>query len=192
MNYKIILLSVLVVILASCGDGNYAPKPKAYFRIDTPKPEYRKFDTLNYPYSFEYPVYANILRFPDKEGEKFWINLDYPQFNGRVHISYKAVNKNLPQLIDDANMFANKHIPKSNGIGEKLYENPETKVYGVVFDIKGSDVASSYQFFVTDSTKHFLRGALYFNQEPNNDSLEPVIKFIKKDIDHLIETVRWK
>jgi gliding motility-associated lipoprotein GldD len=124
--------------------------------------------------------------------EPFWVNIDFPQFNGKIHISYKPVNNNLTQYLEDARTFVLKHIPKADAIDDSLVYRPEDKVYGLVYYIDGMQAASSCQFFVTDSSTHFLRGALYFNVTPNNDSLAPVIGFIQEDIRHMIKTFKWK
>ncbi len=187
--YSVLIISLLVLI--SCGGEDYAPKPRAYFRIDLPKKSYQTFDTI-LPYSFEYPKYAVIKYNKSLNNDKYWINVNFPTYNATIHITYIPVKNNLNNLVENARKFVDKHIPKATSIKEKTYENIENNVYGVVYNIKGNSVASPYQFFVTDREKHYLRGALYFNMQPHNDSLAPVIKFIEKDIDYLISTLKWK
>jgi gliding motility-associated lipoprotein GldD len=181
---------ILLILLIACGE-EYAPKPRGYFRIDLPEKEYVSFDTT-YPYSFEYPAYSNIM--PDERpgAEPYWLDIDFPDFKGRVHISYKQVNDNLVEYMEDSRTFVVKHIPKADAIYDSLVYRPEDRVYGLIYSIEGSNAASSCQFFVTDSLSHFVRGALYFNVTPNNDSLSPVIEFLQDDIKHLINTIRWK
>jgi gliding motility-associated lipoprotein GldD len=123
--------------------------------------------------------------------EKYWINIDFPRYKARIHISYKPVNGNIDNLIEDVRTLAYKHTIKADAINEKVFSNPERKVYGILYDIKGN-AASSYQFYVTDSVKHFLRGALYFNVHPNKDSLSPAVEFFGKDMRYLIESLEWK
>ena len=188
-NIKVVYL-LLTLILISC-DNNYVPKPRAYFRIDLPEKEYRLLDSI-YPYTFEYPVYAKVVQDKLTDSEKYWINLDFPRFKGRLHLSYKKVDDNLFTYLDDSRNLAVKHIPKANAINEMLFVNEEKDVYGLVYEIKGTGAASPYQFYVTDSLNHFVRGSLYFYVAPNNDSLAPVIEFIYKDIQHLINTFGWK
>ena len=115
-------------------------------------------------------------------------------YNGITEIieKYKPVKNNLDSLIESSRKFVDKHISKASSIKEKSYENIDNNIYSIVYNIKGNEVASPYQFFATDKNNHFLRGALYFNMQPNNDSLAPVIEFIEKDIDHLINTLKWK
>jgi len=174
----------------SCSE-NPTPKPRGYFRIDLPPREYRLLDSI-FPYAFEVPVYARITRDIHAPAEANWINIDFPRFKGRVHLSYKTVNNNLGTYTEDAHSLVVKHIPKASAIEEIRIENSAQRVYGLVYDIKGTGAASPYQFYVTDSTTHFLRGALYFDVIPNNDSLAPVIDFIKGDIQHMLETMKWK
>jgi gliding motility-associated lipoprotein GldD len=183
-------LFFLMLLLASCGHDS-TPRPRGYFRIDFPEKKYRSFDTT-FPFTFEYPAYAVILKDSSKLAEPFWINLDYRQFHAQLHISYKVIRKNLETYLEDAHLLVNKHIPKASAISERAYVNRDADVYGLVYEIKGSDAASACQFYLTDSTKNFVRGALYFDLVPNNDSLAPVIDFLKKDIEHMINTFRWK
>ncbi|WP_462316957.1 gliding motility lipoprotein GldD [Marinilabilia sp.] len=176
-------------ILASCG-SNYAPKPRGYFRITLPEKEYLRLDTT-LPYSFEYPVYSKVVPDQGPKDEPYWANLAFPRFGAKLHISYKTVNNNLYQLLEDNRELAFKHTVKADAIQEKMFEAPENKVYGILYEIKGN-TASPVQFFVTDSTDHFLRGSLYFNTVPNKDSIAPVLDFVEEDIVHLIETLNWK
>jgi gliding motility-associated lipoprotein GldD len=192
---KILLLTILPVLLFffnSCDQDNYMPKPRGYFRIELPQHEYRLFDTT-FPFQFEYPVYATIAFDEYTKNEPFWLNLDYSQFRGKIHLSYKDLKSaRLNDLVEDSRDMVYKHAPKAIGIKESMINNPLYKVYGTVYTIEGKDVASPFQFYVTDSTNHFLRGALYFYARPNNDSLQPVINFIINDIDRLIGTLEWK
>ncbi len=182
---------MLFAVLASCSGGDYIPKPRGYFRIDFPEQSYQKLDSV-FPYTFEYPVYTEITPDIHSPNEKNWININFPDFKGILHLSYKPVNGNLIDFMEDSRTMAFKHIPKASAIDNRVIFDPEKNVFGLIYEISGSGSASPYQFFVTDSSRHFLRGALYFNIVPNNDSMAPVIGFIKKDIEHLIETLEWK
>jgi gliding motility-associated lipoprotein GldD len=183
----------VTLLITSCGSSDYTPKPRGYFRIALPEKNYRLLDSI-YPFSFEYPVYARIV--PDELAikETNWINVDYPQFRGRVHLSYKDVTSHemLQKFSEDARTLAFKHMSKASSIEQQAVAVPGNKVYGLIYDIKGVGAASPYQFVATDSTSHFLRGALYFDAIPNSDSLLPVIEFVKKDILHMIRTLKWK
>jgi gliding motility-associated lipoprotein GldD len=193
INVKIFLLIQLAVIgltLYSCQDS-YVPKPRGYYRIDLPAKEYRSFDTT-FPFTFEYPIYSKIFPDSSRMAEPYWINIYYFPFHAQLHISYKPIKNNLATYLDDAHTLVNKHIPKANAISQREYLDPAAKVYGLGYEIRGSDAASTYQFYLTDSTTHFIRGALYFDLVPNNDSLSPVIDFLKKDIEHMVTTFRWK
>jgi gliding motility-associated lipoprotein GldD len=187
------LLFLSIFLFISCNNNDYSPKPRSYFRIALPEKKYRLLDSI-YPYTFEYPAYAVIQQDENSRNEPNWINLEFPAYKGTLHISYKTVksDSSLFQYFEDSRNFANKHIAKANDIEPIIISNSTNSVYGLVYDISGVGVASTYQFCVTDSVKNFMRGALYFNIAPNNDSLMPVIDFIKKDIDHLINTLKWK
>lgn len=183
--------------LSSCGDNSLTmQKPRGYFKIDFPEKKYQKFDNPVYPYSFEYPVYGHIIKdslfFEQKAENPYWINIDFPQFNGRMHISYKIIGKNnFDSLVNDAfTMSYKQHTNVASGITPESFKISED-VSGVYFTLKGN-AATANQFFATDSTKHFLRGALYFAATPNEDSLRPVNNFLKEDLHHLINTLRWK
>ncbi|MCF8302935.1 MAG: gliding motility lipoprotein GldD [Bacteroidales bacterium] len=181
----------LILLISSCGGNDYSPKPRGYIRIDLPEKNYVKLDT-NFPYTFEYPAYTKITRNPSVSGHPYWINIVYPGYKGKVHLSYKQVNGNLGKYIEDSYKMAMQHIPKANAIKETVIRSSERHVYGTTYRIGGTEAASPYQFYVTDSTDHFLRGALYFNVVPNNDSLRPVIDFIIEDINHMLSTLHWK
>ena len=211
-NRAIQSLFIFAIAFYSC-NSNYTPKPRAYFKIDFPERAYRLFEQPGYPYSFEYPVYANITKdstlFEDNYDNNFWINVDFPQFNGRVYLSYKTIGGNsvykiktvngykdsvvtntFEGLRDEAFKMTFKHSLKASGIEDSAFVNPQG-IHGVYFTVEGN-AATSKQFFVTDSTKHFLRGALYFDTAPNSDSLSVVNDFIEKDMRHLINTLRWR
>ena len=115
----------------------------------------------------------------------------YPTYNARIYFSYKQINNNFQEIAEDSRNFVYKHAFKADAIIENPYEDSDKNVYGMLYEIKGN-TASSVQFLVTDSTQHFLRGALYFNNHPNKDSLAPVISYISEDIRHMIETLRWE
>lgn len=189
-NTAVRLVGLLILMATSC-DNDYYPKPRGYFRIDLPEKGYVVFDTA-FPYSFEVPAYAKVIPDTDPHAELYWINVTFPQFKGTLHLSYKKINGNLTNYLEDTRTMVMKHIPKASSIDNKAFENFEKKVYGLTYTISGVSAASPYQFYLTDSTRHFIRGALYFKTVPNNDSLAPVIDFIKEDINHLIESLEWK
>ena len=170
----------------SCGK-KINPKPYEYFRIDLPEHKYSR--VAQKEYDFEMSKYAEISPYI---GETEGINIDYNFINGRIHLSYLRVDVDTFQVVsEECRALAYKHSIKANAIIENYYANDTTKVYGVLYKITGN-AASPVQFFITDSTKHFLRGALYFNNLPNYDSISPVADYINKDIERLIETLHWK
>ena len=194
INY-FISLSLITVCMWAC-NSPYTYKKKGYFNIDFPEKEYQPFDQPGYPYTFEYPVYAKIIKdttFFEDMAEDWWINIDLPRFGGRIYISYKAIgNKNqIDSLVNDAfKMPYKQHTEVSTGIEDSLMKTPNG-AEGIFYSLKGN-TATANQFFLTDSTRHFLRGALYFDATPNEDSLSLVNDFLKKDLQHLINTLRWK
>lgn len=187
---KLILLPVLFALLICSCSENYTPKPRGYFRIDFPAKDYRPFDTPACPFAFEYPVYATMNPDSDYNTEPCWYNLDFPGYHARLHLSYKPVKGNLYELSEETRKLAMKHTTRAEGINEKYFATPGS-VYGVFYEIEGN-AASARQFFLTDSARHFIRGSLYFYTSPNSDSLAPVVEFISRDIDRMINSFRWK
>lgn len=196
MKNKLSIILPMAIVIAfianSCNDSNnYLPKPRGYFRIDLPEKAYRRVDTIE-RYSFEYPEYALITPDPYSPEEKNWVNIEMPLFKGSIHLTHKPVNDNLSVYLEDVHTMVTKHLQKANGVRDSLIVNDENQVYGLFIEMDGKGVATPMQFYLTDSTKNFVRGALYFNFKPDNDSMQPVINFIRQDIDHMINTFEWK
>lgn len=168
----------------------YIPKPRGYFRIDFPEKAYVPVDSVELPYRFEIPVYARLEADKERIAEPYWVNLKIPKNKAEVNISYKKVEGNLAALTEDSRTLAYKHSIKADAINERIFVNQKKKVYGTIYIIEGN-AASPLQFYLTDSTSHFLRGALYIREVPNIDSIRPVIDFLTPDIIHLIETTEW-
>jgi gliding motility-associated lipoprotein GldD len=185
-------LAVLLLFASCSGNQNYAPKPRGYFRIVFPKREYTQYNE-GCPITFTYPTYAHIE--PDKKpgAKPCWLNMQFPQFNGTLHLSYEHIQskKEFDELIEDAHKLSFKHTVKATSIDEGVIRYPDRKVYGIYYTIDGN-AASSVQFYLTDSTKNYIRGALYFNNEPRLDSIQPVLNFVKQDVNVIIKTFRWK
>ena len=194
MTYRIFIKSLtlvlLIVFMLSYGCRPPAtPKPRGYFRIDLPEKSYLRLDSAM-PYTLDYPAYARIEADPSPMAEPYWINVVFPDFRARIHVTYKEVNNNLYEILEDNIKLAYSHSVKADAIDDRLFTDEEHNVYGIVFQIRG-DAASPVQFFATDSVRHFLRGALYFQSRPNKDSLAPVVNFISEDIFHMMESIRW-
>jgi gliding motility-associated lipoprotein GldD len=194
--YKIGILTIGIWVLMSLAcNSPFVPKHKGYSTIVFPEKKYQAFNVPTYPYSFEYPVYAQIDNKVDYFGASqksaAWININFPQNGGTIYVSYRKIQPNqLNTLVKDAYTFANNHNSKASFIEDSVFTT-ENGVHGVFFHI-GGNVATSYQFFLTDSVHHFFRGALYFDTTPNEDSLAPVNAFLFKDLTHLVNTFRWK
>lgn len=185
-----LFMGVISVVLASCGANN-TPKPRGYFRIEMPKKAYTVFDSTGFPYSFEYPNYSKIVPDYERNAEPYWVNINFRGYRAMLHISYKRISNNLPTLLEDVHTFVYKHTVKADAILETAYSSPERKVYGILYDIEGN-AASAMQFYLTDSSQNFVRGALYFYNRPNKDSLAPVVAYFRQDIVRLVDTFNWK
>jgi len=187
MKHRFWWILIFSFVMMSC--HNNTPRPYGYFRIDLPKHVYHVFDQ-EYPYSFDISDFAadSIV---NMKGEKYWINIYYPKLNGCIYLSYKSIHNNLQSITEDCRKFVYKHTIMAESITEQRFENRDAKVYGILYDIKG-DAASPLQFMMTDSVHHVLRGALYFNNIPNKDSIAPVLNYVRKDVMKMIETLHWK
>lgn len=182
-------VALVLSVFASC-TADYYPKPRGYFRIELPEREYMPFEPAGCPFTFDVPVYADPVPDSNRLAEPCWYYVRFPRFGGSLYLSYKPVKDNVFDYIEDSYELAYKHTIKADEISERRIATPN-RVYGLMYTI-GGNAASNLQFYVTDSTRHFLRGALYFDTLPNSDSIAPVATFIKGDIEHLIETLRWK
>ena len=171
-------------------DSSYRPRRKGYFRIALPAKKYVTYHSAC-PFTFDYPVYAKVVKDTGSGAQPCWLNVVYPQFRAKLYLSYKVINGNLPEYLSECRFFAVKHEVKASAINQSDVVNSKKKVYGLIYDIEGN-AASNMQFYLTDSTHNFIRGALYFYAVPNNDSLAPVLSFIKKDVYDMIKTFQWK
>lgn len=191
MAKSVFITLILTIFLSlSCKREKNIPKPYGYQRFNFPEKSYQKFDN-NFPYSFDYPSYASIEEDKAFDTQPYWINIALKDLNGKIHLSYKKINNNFKQLTEDAHKLAYKHSQMADAIKEKQFSNKGKKVYGLIYEIKGN-TASPIQFYITDSTKNFLRGSLYFDAHPNKDSLNPVISYVYHDIIRLMESFEWK
>ena len=215
-NNILIWFALATMLFAACGGGDYTPKPQAYLRIDMPEHTYWLVDSLcthpgdtlvygtdtmvaitgsckTFPFTFEANECIEIKEKGAPKGEE-WIDLKYPQWDGVVFLTYKRLSgpDDLRGQIDTSSRLLEKHYKLSSGIEEQGYEDHDNRVFGTVYYLKGNKVASTCQFWLTDSTHHYLRGALYLDRTPNNDSLAPVLRYIQEDIEHLVETLRWR
>ncbi len=207
------LLVVLLIIFTAC-NSTYTSRKKGYFNIDFPERSYVLFNDPSFPYSFEYPAYAKIVTdstyFDSNPENPYWRNVDFPQFNARIFLSYKNIGgkalykvkqadgsykdslgtNQFDKMVNDAFNLTNKNEAVATSIKDSVFRTPNG-VTGVFFRV-GGNAATAKQFFMSDSSRHFIRGALYFDTTPNADSLKPVQEFLQADIDHLINTFRWK
>jgi gliding motility-associated lipoprotein GldD len=200
------------MIIFSC-NSTYTSKKRGYFKVNFPERKYLKFDKVDFPYSFEYPAYATIIKdsayFDSTSDNPYWVNVDFQTFHGKIYISYKTIGGKsvykiktsggykdsagvnaYDKMVNDAFNLTYKNDIKAYSIEDSVMHTPNN-LSGIFFHLSGN-VATANQFFITDTIKHFLRGALYFDATPNEDSLKPVNDFLKEDMKHLINTVQWK
>ncbi|SET94568.1 gliding motility lipoprotein GldD [Hymenobacter actinosclerus] len=181
------------LLLGGCtSTPDFTPKPKGYNRIDLPPHSYQRL-APGHPYTFEYSRAAKILRDSSYLAKPHWINVYYPQLKANVQLTYadvRADRQGFNRLLEDARKLTGKHEIKASGIDERVYQMPGG-MRATVFELQG-EVPSQFQFYTTDSTRHFLRGALYFRTATANDSLAPVIEYVKQDMVHLLNTLQYK
>ncbi|WBU90378.1 gliding motility lipoprotein GldD [Cellulophaga omnivescoria] len=182
MRKYIFLIIVFGVLLVSCKE-EALPKPKAMLRLEYP--DSTAVDFAASKYSFSYNAIGRV-----KKTNESAVTIEYPKMNGAIFLSYKPVEGNLSQLLSDAQKLSYEHAAKADNILEQPFVNPDAKVYGMFYDVKG-DAASQSQFYVTDSTEHFLTGSLYFSVKPNYDSILPAAVYLQEDIRKIMETLRW-
>jgi gliding motility-associated lipoprotein GldD len=188
---RVIHLILLILLIGASGcNEKYTPRPRGYFRIDFPDKAYKTFSG-SFPYRFDIPVYAEAVRDSSPFAEPDWLNVHFPMNKAEIHISYKGVDGNLFVYTEESRELTYKHTQKASAIEERIFLNPAARVYGTIYLISGN-AASPVQFYLTDSVRHFLRGALYIRDVPNIDSLRPVIDFLVPDVLHLIETTGWE
>lgn len=210
---KVLLLIGVTGVLFTACNSPYTSKKRGYYQISFPERKYLSFQEEGYPYSFEYPVYAKVVKdstyFDSNPENPYWINIDFPQFGGRIFLSYKIIGGKVvykikqqngtykdsiginvfDRLVNDAFMLTNKNESIATSIRDSLMHT-SNGITGVYFRV-GGNAATARQFFLSDTVRHFFRGALYFDVTPNSDSLKPVLDFLQADIDHLINTFKW-
>jgi gliding motility-associated lipoprotein GldD len=172
-------------VLVICCENVQQPKPKAQLRLQYPEPTYKKVPDA-FPFNFEYNDWAKL-----KGIAKNAPDLYYPKMKATLYLSYVGVENNIDSLFIDAYQLTEKHMIKAEEIPERVFMAPEKRVYGTLFTVVGN-AASQLQFFLTDSTDHFLMGSLYFYSRPNYDSIMPAAKYVERDVMHLMETLCWK
>jgi len=182
--FPVFVLSLVLFCVFGC-KKEVLPKPSSHLRLDYPEAEYVHFEN-NCPFGFDMNADAVIK---GKSDCSFEIN--YPKMKATIYISYKPVNNNINILLRDAQKLTYEHVIKADDILEQPFINKDHKVYGMFYQVNGN-AATNAQFYVTDSTKHFIDCSVYFYAKPNFDSVMPAASYIKNDMRALMETLKWK
>jgi len=182
------ILITLCIGLVACEDPAI-PKPEGFMRIGLLNQEYTTFKG-DIPCSFDLSENA-IVDILSSEDNSARFNIEYPYYKAKIHMAYNKIEGNLGQYLEETRKLTYQHHQKANNIEKIKIIDPENDVYGISYKLSG-DVASSSQFFMTDSTNHFVRGALYFWAKPNEDSLAPVVEHIRYDIEKMFTSFKWK
>jgi gliding motility-associated lipoprotein GldD len=178
------ILVIITLILLGC-ESIQQPKPKGLLRLQYPQPQYSAIPNA-YPFDFEYNNWVQLKGIDKKAPDLY-----YPKMKATLYLTYVAVENNIDSLLNDAYQLPGKHMIKAEEIPERIFMAPEERVFGTLFTVVGN-AASQLQFFLTDSTDHFLMGSLYFYSRPNYDSIMPAAKYLERDVMHLMESLRWK
>lgn len=173
----------LMLGLISCGDES-VPKPKGQLSLEYPNATYSTLKT-NCPFTFEVNEFAAV-----KEKNCSY-EIHYPKMKATIYLTHKAVSNNINDLLRDAQKLTYEHVIKADDIVEQPYINNDKKVYGMFYQV-GGNAATNAQFYVTDSTKHFMTGSVYFYAKPNFDSILPAADYLKDDMRRIMETIKWK
>lgn len=188
-----VLLLLVALVLVGCGDDPF-PKPKGYFRLDLPPQRFRSYSG-SCPLTAEVPVYALMTRHTRDSTASTdtacWVEMRFPFQHAEVFMTYRRIDHDLAELVQDAHAFKSKHEVKAARIRSERVLRDSARVFGNLFEVEG-DVASPMVFYLTDSTTHFLYGSLYFNARPNADSLGPVTERIRSDLRHFAGTLNWR
>ncbi|NJB71190.1 gliding motility-associated lipoprotein GldD [Saonia flava] len=186
MHNKLFYIVILILVFVGCKDDNVLPKPKAMLRLDYSVEPTKRLKSSNCHYNFEYNQMARI-----EAGDNCSMSLDYPMMKGSIFITYKKVEGNINSLLADAQKLSYEHAIKADNIINQPFVNEDDRVYGMFYEVKGN-AASQAQFYVTDSTDHFVTGSLYFYAKPNYDSIYPAAIYLQKDIRRIMESLRWE
>lgn len=193
-HHRTFYLLLIICLITAC-NTDYLPKPKGFNRIELPPHEYKQLETDEHPYTFEYSVHAEAVDDTAlwKEKKKHYKTIYYPDFDASLRLTYKSFKDNpdtLQSYLDEAFRLLYGHDKKAYGIDQKV-ETTDKGYFVSHFTLSG-EVSSQYQFVTHDSLEHFMRGVLYFKTATKNDSLSPVIDYIKKDAHHTLNTLQWK
>jgi len=190
------IISSLLITFSTLTIGckeSYTPKPHGFLRLTIPSEHSYTPAPEGLPFHLEYSTYAewdSLMVSKKSRANSKWYNVNYPAYKAKIHLSYIPIHQNLDSLLEESHKFVFEHTVRADAIDETSFRKPEKDLHGVLFDLQGNS-ASNMEFWATDSTHHFLRGALYFETTPNVDSLAPIINYIKTDIVYMINSLEW-
>lgn len=177
---------LLLLIFTGCEDKNLVPKPSTYLETDLPDHLYSVFeDSCGYVYQLQNSFKVETA--PNSCNRK----IDLGPLNGTMFVYYWNMDKPLSFYVNNANDEVGNHKLKARKIEDERIIRSDRRVFGTLFSLQG-DVATPYQFYLTDSTDRFLYAEILFNSTPNYDSLKPSLDYLKIDLDTLIQTFEWK
>ncbi len=190
-NMKLLIsLSLLVFMFVGCKEEANIPKPPTYLRLELPDHAYKVYRD-DCPYSFDIADLYKVNQAPvDQEGNACHKRIELGTLNGTAYLRYWKITKPLAFYINNANDEIDRHKLKATNIIDKQIIRPEDNVYGTFFELQGN-VATPYQFYLTDSVENFIYCEVLFNSTPNYDSLVPTLDYLEQDLMRLVETLEW-
>lgn len=194
---KLLIITITILLFVACASEDYTPKPRVYPRMVLPDKGYKNVEGINCGFTFQQSIASEVQKEKEFFGKNIesncWFDIYYPQLNGAVHFTYYPITKEKPlyKLVEDAYRMEEQHIQKASFMDHAAIVRRDANVFGEITDI-GGDVGTPFQFYLTDSTTHFLRAGLTFNASANSDSLAPAVQYVKEDMMTLIESFQWK
>ncbi len=185
------VLIFTALLFFSCSDYVATPKPLAFPRIDFPAETiYRTFSNGTCPFTFEYPAIAAVSR---DAADSCWVDISFPQYDTKWYITYRNASENgksRAQHFEEYRTLVYKHTKKATEIKETQVAFPSG--YGTLFEIYGS-VGTPAELFVSDTAgQNIAMLSCYYRTAEKNDSLAPVTSYMKAQIAHALETLKWK
>jgi len=187
---KAFLIITIVLLAVSCTEPSYTPKPPTYLRLELPEPTYANYDD-SCSYNFNLSQLYKVSNAPDQMPGTCHKRIDLGPLNGTAYIRYWDMRQPLAYYVNSANDEIDKHKLKADNIVNETILRSKDRVFGSFFELQG-DVATPFQFYLTDSTSRFLYCEVLFNSTPNYDSLRPSLDYLKRDLDEFVNTLNWE
>ena len=159
----------------------YIPKPEALVKIELP--ESRTSIYTDEKISFKYSNSTSV-----KLKDNFY-SLNYPQYSSSISFKITPLLDYDLELYNFENSIS-VHEKQGAYINANVIQDTSENIYGVLCYLEGNKIATSSQFFITDSTNFFVRGGLDFDC-----AISPEIEvqniIMKQEILKFIQSFKW-